>query len=241
MAALDKPDLLAEAAAVPPDEQAERLAPLIELGSTVEPDDEALIRALVETALDRAVAALRVPPAAVSAVRAVPGGADLRLVTLLDSDGSLAPDTLASEVEAAVRARVDEIDLGLPVAEVLAGDHGLVPERLQAARVSAGTTPLGLVLSARALGSPVDLTAVARGAIMGGASHLITDAGRAASELEAIATVLAVLEEADGRIGLKVPGGPDMEQAGASLLHLVDHFLGPTFASPASLRLVLET
>lgn len=76
---------------------------------------------------------------------------------------------------------------------------------------------------------------------MGGAAMLVTESGATPSDLGVIATILAVLEEADGRIGLKVPAGPDLEATGAAVLHLADHFLGPAWASPTTLRLVVES
>lgn len=239
----------AAAAALDPDASAGRLPPLIELAAAVAPDDEARLRALIETAAENHVAALGLPVEVLAAARKLPDGESLRLATVLDPEGDGDLADLLAAVAAASRAGADEITLGLPLADVLDGDHGVVHERVQAAREAAGEAPrgaagqvqIGLLLVARRLPSPVDLTAAARGAIMGGAAYLVTDLGLDPSELAAIATVLAVLEEADGRVGLKVPAGRYLERTGASLLHLTDHFFGPRFATPAKLRLVLQS
>ncbi|MGH6945443.1 MAG: deoxyribose-phosphate aldolase, partial [Geminicoccaceae bacterium] len=54
--------------------------------------------------------------------------------------------------------------------------------------------------------------------------------------LEAAAVLLAVLEEADGRVGIKLSGGIRTTQDAAAYLHLVDHFLGSGWTSPETVR-----
>ena len=53
---------------------------------------------------------------------------------------------------------------------------------------------------------------------------------------EAAAVLLAVLEEADGRVGVKFSGGIRTARQAAPYLYLVDHFLGSGWTGPQTLR-----
>ena len=63
---------------------------------------------------------------------------------------------------------------------------------------------------------------------MAGADFLKTSTGKfpVGATLEAAAVLLAVIEEADGRVGIKFSGGIRTTAQAASYLYLVDHFLG---------------
>ena len=84
--------------------------------------------------------------------------------------------------------------------------------------------------------APVIGRAVA--AIMGGCDTLKTSTGRfpVGATLGAAAVLLAVIEEADGRVGVKFSGGIRTTQQAAPYLFLVDHFLGSGWTSPDTLR-----
>jgi deoxyribose-phosphate aldolase len=73
---------------------------------------------------------------------------------------------------------------------------------------------------------------------MGGCDMLKTSTGRFAvgATLEAAAVLLAVIEEAGGRVGIKFSGGIRTTQQAAPYLYLVDHFLGSGWTSPETLR-----
>jgi deoxyribose-phosphate aldolase len=228
------------AAAAQPDAVASRLRPLIELGADAAAGDEARLLALLETAEVEGLAALRLPVAAIGALARRRHGSSPRFCTALNLEHGDDVATVLAETRLAAEAGAEEIDLGIPLAAVLEGDLALVGELIQAASEVAGGARLGAILEARELTSPADLTAAARSAIMGGAGSLTTDSGGRPSDLAAIATLLAVLEEAEGRVGLKVPAGPDLEPTGAAVLHLADHILGKDWGSPATLRLMVE-
>lgn len=235
-------DLLegARAAAANPGAMAPRLRPLIELVADAASDDEASLLALLGSAEVEGLAAVRLPRAALAVLARRRRGTRPRLSTALEGHG----DDLGAMVtgaRAAAEAGADEIDLGIPIAAVLEGDVAVVAELVQAAHEVAGGARLGVILEAQRLASAADVTAAARSAIMGGAETLTTDPGTRPSDLATIATMLAVLEEAGGRVGLKLPAGPDPEPTGAAALHLADQILGRDWASPATLRLVVES
>jgi deoxyribose-phosphate aldolase len=73
---------------------------------------------------------------------------------------------------------------------------------------------------------------------MGGGDMLKTSTGKfpVGATLEAAAVLLAVIEEADGRVGIKFSGGIRTTQQAAQYLDLVDHFLGSGWTSPETLR-----
>jgi len=73
---------------------------------------------------------------------------------------------------------------------------------------------------------------------MAGADFLKTSTGRVTPgpSLEAAAVLLAVIEEAEGRVGLKVSGGIRTTQQAAQYLYLVDHFMGRGWTRPETLR-----
>jgi len=45
-----------------------------------------------------------------------------------------------------------------------------------------------------------------------------------------------VIEEADGRVGLKLSGGIRSAKDAAGYLHLIDHFMKPGWVSPKTVR-----
>jgi len=73
---------------------------------------------------------------------------------------------------------------------------------------------------------------------MVGADMLKTSTGKTATgaRLEDAAVLLAVLEEADGRVGLKLSGGIRTTRDAAGYLHLIEHFMKPGWISPKTVR-----
>jgi deoxyribose-phosphate aldolase len=97
---------------------------------------------------------------------------------------------------------------------------------------------LKVILETGRLAEPARIAAAARAAIMGGCDMLKTSTGKVSpgATLEAAAVLLAVLEEADGRVGIKVAGGIRTTQQAAQYLSLVDQLLGSGWTSPATFR-----
>ena len=82
------------------------------------------------------------------------------------------------------------------------------------------------------------IAAAARAAIMAGPDFLKTSTGKfpTGATQEAAAVLLAVLEEAGGRVGIKFSGGIRTARQAAGYLYLVDHFMGSGWTSPSTVR-----
>jgi deoxyribose-phosphate aldolase len=234
------PDLLERAANALGDAAAAgRILPLVELTSLAERDTEAHIDTLCARAIDAGVAAVCVSPRFVPLAKARLDRNPIRLATVANfPEGSDDLARAARDTADALAAGADEIDLVAPIQAILEGDIGVVTELVQACRKAAPDGTLKVILETGRLAEPARITAAARAAIMGGCDMLNTSTGRfpVGATLEAAAVLLAVIEEADGRVGIKFSGGIRTTQQAAPYLYLVDHFLGSGWTSPDTLR-----
>jgi deoxyribose-phosphate aldolase len=234
------PDLLELAARAPGDAAAAaRILPLVDLTCLSDSDTDAGIETLCARAIDAGVAAVCVWPRFVPLAKARLERNGIRVATVANFPGG--SDDLARaarETAAAVAAGADEIDVMAPIQAILEGDIGLVTELVQACRKEAPDGALKVILETGRLAEPARIAAAARAAIMGGCDMLKTSTGRfpVGATLETAAVLLAVIEEADGRIGIKFSGGIRTTQQAAPYLYLVDHFLGSGWTSPDTLR-----
>jgi deoxyribose-phosphate aldolase len=237
----DSRDLLERAAAAPGDAAAARRAlPLLDLTSLNEDDTEERIARLCARAAEHRVAAACIHPRFLPVARGRLAGSGVRLATVANfPHGGDDLARTADEVAAAVAEGAEEVDVVIPVQAVLAGDVGLVAETVELCRAAgAEAATLKVILETGVLKEPDVITAAARAAIMAGADFLKTSTGKAGvgATLEAAAILLAVIDEAEGRVGLKLAGGVRTAAQAAGYLHLVDRFIGPAWASPATVR-----
>ena len=153
-------------------------------------------------------------------------------------DGSDDIARAARETADALLAGADEVDVVAPVQAIMDGDLGLVTELVQACRSKAPERTLKVVLETGRLEEPARIAAAARAAVMAGADFLATSTGGTGpgASLEAAAVLLAVIEEAEGRVGLKVAGGIRTAQQAAQYLHLADQIMGQGWTAPETLR-----
>jgi deoxyribose-phosphate aldolase len=234
------PDLLELAARTSGDAAAAaRILPLVDLTCLSDSDTDAGIETLCARAIDAGVAAVCVWPRFVPLAKARLERNPIRVATVANfPDGSDDLARAARDTAAAVAAGADEIEVVAPIQAILEGDIGLVTELVQACRKAAPDGTLKVILETGRLAEPARIAAAARAAIMGGCDMLKTSTGRfpVGATLEAAAVLLAVIEEADGRIGIKFSGGIRTTQQAAPYLHLVDHFLGSGWTSPDTLR-----
>src|ERR687892_2014269 len=204
------PDLLERAARAPGDAAAAaRILPLLDLTLLGDADSEAQIETLCARAIDTGVAAVCVWPRFVPKVKARLAHSPIRLATVANfPDGSDDLARVAGETASALAAGADEVDVVAPIQAVLDGDVGLVTELVQACKAKAPERMLKVILETGRLEDPARIAAAARAAIMGGCDMLKTSTGRSevGATLEAAAVLLAVLEEADGRVGIKFSG-----------------------------------
>jgi deoxyribose-phosphate aldolase len=234
------PDLLERAARAPGDAAAAaRILPLVDLTSLRDADTEAQIETLCARAIDAGVAAVCVWPRFVPLAKGNLAHSPVRLATVANfPDGSDDLARAAGETASALAAGADEVEVVAPIQAILDGDVGLVTELVQACRKEAPDLTLKIILETGRLEQPARIAAAARAAIMGGCDMLKTSTGRfpVGATLEAAAVLLAVIEEADGRVGIKFAGGIRTTQQAAQYLFLVDHFLGSGWTSPETLR-----
>jgi deoxyribose-phosphate aldolase len=218
---------------------AARILPLVDLTSLGDADAETQIEALCARAVDAGVAAVCIWPRFLPVARAALGDAPVALATVANfPDGSDDIVRAVAETEAAIAAGADEIDVVAPIEAALGGDIGMVGELVQATKAAAGDHTLKVILETGHLVDPAVITAVARAAIMAGADFLKTSTGKTAvgASLEAAAVLLAVLQEADGRVGIKFSGGIRTTRQAAGYLHLVDHFMSSGWTRPETVR-----
>ena len=118
------------------------------------------------------------------------------------------------------------------------GDVGLVTEMVDAVKAVADGRMLKVILETGRLQDPARITAAARAAVMAGADMLKTSTGKTetGATLDAAAVLLAVIEEADGRVGLKLSGGIRTADQAAGYLHLIDQFMTPGWVWPRTVR-----
>jgi deoxyribose-phosphate aldolase len=234
------PDLIERAVRAPGDgAAAARILPLLDLTSLDEDDTEAEIETLCARGMDAGVAAVCVWPRFLPVAKARLAHSPIRLATVANfPDGSDDLARAADETAAALAAGADEVDVVAPIQAILDGDIGLVTELVQACRKEAPDATLKIILETGRLAEPARIAAAARAAVMGGCDMLKTSTGKVlqGATLEAAAVLLAVLEEADGRVGIKLSGGIHTTQQAAQYLYLVDEFLGSGWTSPATLR-----
>jgi deoxyribose-phosphate aldolase len=234
------PDLLGQAAAAPGNAAAAaRILPLVDLTSLNDDDSEAGIERLCARGIETGVAAVCVLPRFVRFAHGLLERSDVRLATVANfPHGSDDIARATAEVEAAATAGADEIDVVAPIQAIVEGDVGLVSELVQACRAAADERVLKVILETGRLKDPSTIAAAARAAIMAGANFLKTSTGRSApgATLESAAVLLAVIEEAEGRVGLKLSGGIRTTQQAAQYLYLVDRFMGSGWTGPDTLR-----
>lgn len=242
MPRIDVPSLLERAKSAPVDATlAARAVPLVDLTSLKGDETEAEIEALCRRAVSAGTAAVCVYSAHLTVARRALAGSTVRLATVANfPHGSDDIGTAAGEVAAAVAAGADEVDVVAPIGALLEGDVGLVGELVQACREAAGGgTTLKVILETGVLASPELITAAARGAVMAGADFLKTSTGKAevGATPEAAMLLLAAIEDADGRVGLKAAGGIRTAADAAVYLALAEAVMGPGWAGPATFRL----
>lgn len=234
------PDLLGQASAAPGNAAAAaRILPLVDLTALGEDDSEETIARLCRRGREAGVAAVCAHPRFVPLMKERLLGTGVRTATVANfPDGSDDVAGVADEVAGAVRAGAEEIDVVIPIEAALDGDVGLVTELVAACREATPEQTLKVILETGRLAEPARITAAARAAVMARPDFLKTSTGkvRPGATLEAAAVLLAIIEEADGRVGLKVSGGIRTTQEAASYLYLIDHFMSTGWVEPRTVR-----
>ncbi|MFO1071244.1 MAG: deoxyribose-phosphate aldolase [Geminicoccaceae bacterium] len=214
---------------------------LIDLTSLRGDESEVEIEALCARALRHGTAAVCLYPRFVPLARRCLAGSGVRLATVANfPQGGEDIVATAEETAAAVAAGADEVDVVAPLEAILERDIGLVGELVEACRTAAGPdVTLKLILETGRLAEPDLITAAARAAVMAGIDFLKTSTGKVepGATPEAAALLLAVCQEAHGRVGFKAAGGIRTADQAAGYLRLAGDMMGPAWISPHHLRL----
>ncbi len=215
------------------------ILPLVDLTSLNGDETEADIEALVDRGMQRGVAAICVYPQFVKSARMRLATDPVRLASVVNfPDGSDDIVRAVDETKAIIADGADEIDVVAPLDAIMEGDVGLVSEMVEAVKEAADGRMVKVILETGRLQDPARITAAARAAVMVGADMLKTSTGKAptGARLQDAAVLLAVLEEAEGRVGLKLSGGIRTANQAAGYLHLIDHFMTSGWVSPKTVR-----
>lgn len=229
---------VAEVAEATP-EAAARILPLVDLTSLSGDETEADIEALVDRGMAKGVAAVCVFPSAVATAHRRLGTDPVQLASVVNFPGG-GDDIFRTveETKAIIADGADEIDMVAPLDAIMEGDVGLVSEMVEAVKEVADGRMVKVILETGRLQDPARITSAARAAVMVGADMLKTSTGKAptGARLQDAAVLLAVLEEAEGRVGLKLSGGIRRVGDAAGYLHLIDHFMTSGWVSPKTVR-----
>ena len=218
---------------------AARILPLVDLTSLSGDEAEADIEALADRGMAKGVAAVCIYPKFVAIARQRIGTDPVRLASVVNfPDGSDDILRTVGETKAIIADGADEIDVVAPLDAIMEGDVGLVSEMVEAVKDAADGRMVKVILETGRLRDPARITSAARAAVMVGADMLKTSTGKAptGARLEDAAVLLAVLEEAEGRVGLKLSGGIRSVRDAAGYLHLIDHFMTSGWVSPRTVR-----
>ena len=220
---------------------AERCLPLLDLTSLSGQETEAEIERLCARAREHGVAAVCIYPAHVALARSLLDGSKVLVATVAAFPaGGDDIGRAVDEVAAAVGDGAQEVDLVAPLEAVAQGDIGMVEELVVAARAAAGKgVTLKLILETGRFSEPSVITAMARAAVMGGIDFLKTSTGKipVGATPEAAALLLAVIQEAGGRVGFKAAGGVRTVADAAVYLDLAGRILGPDWIGPGRFRI----
>jgi deoxyribose-phosphate aldolase len=232
-------DLLERAKSAPADARiAARALPLLDLTSLNETDSNADIERLCARAIAFGTAAVCIWPRFVSLARDLLRGSGVRLATVANFPHGSDDIARAAKECAAAAAEADEVDVVAPIDAIRAGDIGMVSELVTACRAAVPETTLKVILETGVLGEPPLIAGAARAAVMAGCDFLKTSTGKAevGATLEAAAVMLAVIQEADGKVGFKAAGGVRTARQAASYLYLAEQLIDPSWASPKTFR-----
>lgn len=217
-----------------------RILPLLDLTSLGGSESEADIDRLCRKAVAHAVAAVCIHDRHLPQARGLLAGSGVALATVIAfPDGGDDILKAADDSAAAVADGADEIDVVAPLDAALSGDIELAGELVESCRAAVGPdVRIKLILETGRLADGALITAVARSAVMAGVDFLKTSTGRipVGATLEAAALLLAVIQEAEGRVGLKLSGGVRTTDDAAAYLHLVDRVMGEEWVTRDRLR-----
>lgn len=236
--------------AVPDDALCERAIALLDLTSLDATDTPARVRALARRAAAPApgtppAAAVCVWPDLVGEAAAVLAGTGVRAASVAGAfpTGRSPLAVRVAEVEAAVAAGADEIDVVLDRGALADGRDLDACRQVAALREAGGDATCKVILETGRLDGPAAVVRACWVAMLGGADLLKTSTGKDGPGADAAAVLLLVeqaraFEARFGRpVGVKASGGIRTADDATRLLALVREVASPDWLEPPRLRL----
>jgi deoxyribose-phosphate aldolase len=192
-----------------------------------------------------AVAAVCVYPNLVAVARENLAGTSVKIASVATAfpSGLSALDVKLADVEHALAAGADEIDMVIDRGAFLAGDEATVAHEIASVKRLCGTIHVKVILEAGELGSYDAIRRASDLALEAGADTIKTSTGKIAiSSTLPIALVMAQALKAFERRtgeqrGLKVAGGIRTTKQALAYLCLIDETLGADWLSPERFRI----
>jgi deoxyribose-phosphate aldolase len=190
-------------------------------------------------------AAVCVYPSLVAVAREALAGTGVRTASVASAfpSGQASLDVKLRDVEEALAAGADEIDMVISREAFLAGDDTRVMEEVVRVKEACGEVHLKVILETAELGSYDHVRHASMLAMEAGADFIKTSTGKASSGATA-GVVLVMLEairdyaERSGRaVGMKAAGGVSTSKAALQRLVLVKETLGDEWLTPERFRI----
>jgi deoxyribose-phosphate aldolase len=191
------------------------------------------------------VAAVCVYPDLVEIAKAEVAGSTVAVASVATAfpSGRASLAVKLADVEDAVRAGADEIDMVIDRGAFLAGRYGLVFEEIQAVRAACGPAHLKVILETGELATLDNVSRASWLAMLAGADFIKTSTGKVspAATLPVALVMLAAVRDyelaAGRRVGVKVAGGIRTAKDAIRYLVLVNETAGPRWLTPAMFRI----
>jgi deoxyribose-phosphate aldolase len=195
------------------------------------------------------VAAVCVYPDLVPVAREAVAGSSVAVASVATAfpSGRASLAVKLADVEDALRAGADEIDMVIDRGAFLAGRYGQVYTEIRAVREACGPAHLKVILETAELATLDNVARASWLAMMAGADFIKTSTGKvtpAATPAVALVMLAAVrdFELASGRrVGVKVAGGIRTAKDAIRYLVLVKEVAGPAWLTPAFFRIGAST
>jgi deoxyribose-phosphate aldolase len=195
------------------------------------------------------VAAVCVYPDLVPVARDAVAGSSVAVASVATAfpSGRASLAVKLADVEDAVRAGADEIDMVIDRGAYLAGRYGQVYAEIRAVREACGPAHLKVILETAELATLDNVARASWLAMMAGADFIKTSTGKvtpAATPAVALVMLAAVrdFEQTSGRrVGVKVAGGIRTAKDAIRYLVLVNEVAGPAWLTPELFRIGAST
>ena len=195
------------------------------------------------------VAAVCVYPDLVAVAREAVGGSRVAVASVATAfpSGRASLAVKLADVQDAVSAGADEVDMVIDRGAFLAGRYGQVYAEIQAVREACGPAHLKVILETGELATLDNVARASWLAMMAGADFIKTSTGKvtpASTPPVALVMLAAVrdFEQAAGRrVGVKVAGGIRTAKDALRYLVLVNEVAGPAWLSPEFFRIGAST